>query len=72
MRTAGGATPRHPRAGVQHVPGESGEGVQGQGRLVREAQPVQSQCFLCDPKLKEKYAARYRLKYGKEPPPVTE
>jgi hypothetical protein len=31
---------------------------------------AKSQCFLCDPSLKEKYAARYRAKYGKEPPPT--
>jgi hypothetical protein len=33
---------------------------------------ARSQCFVCDPSLKEKYAARYRAKYGKEPPPITE
>lgn len=31
---------------------------------------AKSQCFICDPKLKEQYAARYRAKYGKEPPLV--
>ncbi len=31
---------------------------------------AKSQCFICDPTLKEKYAARYRAKEGKEPPPV--
>jgi hypothetical protein len=31
---------------------------------------AKSQCFLCDPSLKEKFAAKYRAKYGKEPPPV--
>jgi hypothetical protein len=30
---------------------------------------AKSQCFACDPSLREKYAARYRAKYGKEPPP---
>ena len=29
-----------------------------------------SQCFICDPKRKEFYAAKYRAKYGKEPPPI--
>ena len=33
---------------------------------------AKSQCFKCDPSLKEKFAARYRAKYGKEPPPITE
>lgn len=31
---------------------------------------AKSQCFICDPKLKEQFAAKYRAKYGKEPPPV--
>jgi hypothetical protein len=29
---------------------------------------AKSQCFVCDPSLKEKFAAKYRAKYGKEPP----
>jgi hypothetical protein len=34
---------------------------------------AKSQCFACDPKLKETYAAKYRAKYpGKEPPPATD
>lgn len=33
---------------------------------------AKSQCFICDPSLKEKFAAKYRAKYGKEPPPVEE
>ena len=33
---------------------------------------AKSHCFVCDPNLKEKYAAKYREKYGKEPPPVGE
>jgi hypothetical protein len=31
---------------------------------------AKSQCFICDPSLQEKFAARYRAKYGKEPPPI--
>ena len=31
-----------------------------------------SQCFLCKPERKEFYAAQYRAKYGKEPPPIEE
>lgn len=31
---------------------------------------AKSQCFVCDPALKEKFAAKYRAKYGKEPPPI--
>jgi hypothetical protein len=33
---------------------------------------AKSQCFICDPSLREKYAAKYRAKYGKEPPPIQE
>src|SRR5262249_47620643 len=29
---------------------------------------AKEQCFKCDPKLKEKFAAVYRAKFGKEPP----
>lgn len=29
-----------------------------------------SQCFICHPELREKFAAKYRAKYGKEPPPT--
>jgi hypothetical protein len=29
-----------------------------------------SQCFVCNPKQREFYAAKYRAKYGKEPPPT--
>jgi hypothetical protein len=29
-----------------------------------------SQCFIHHPELKEKFAAMYRAKYGKEPPPM--
>jgi hypothetical protein len=31
---------------------------------------AKSQCFKCDPGLREVFAARYRAKYGKEPPPL--
>jgi hypothetical protein len=33
---------------------------------------AKSQCFICDASLKEKFAAMYRAKYGKEPPPIEE
>jgi hypothetical protein len=29
-----------------------------------------SQCFICNPKRREFYAAKYRARYGKEPPPI--
>lgn len=31
-----------------------------------------SNCFACNPDMKEKYAVMYRNKYGKEPPPMEE
>src|SRR5262249_61462164 len=42
------------------------------GDWCTEHQFAKSQCFKCDPSLKEKYAAKYRAKYGKEPPEPTE
>jgi hypothetical protein len=30
---------------------------------------ARSQCFLCEPELHARFAAMYRAKYGKEPPP---
>jgi hypothetical protein len=33
---------------------------------------AKSQCFACNPKMKEHFAAKYRAKYGKEPPPADE
>src|SRR5215475_11675936 len=42
------------------------------GDWCKEHDRAKSQCFICDPKLKEVYAAKYRAKYGKEPPPITD
>lgn len=33
---------------------------------------AKSQCFACNPGLKERYAAQYKAKYGKESPEPTE
>jgi hypothetical protein len=33
---------------------------------------AKSQCFKCDPSLKEKFAAKYRAKFGTDPPPIGE
>ena len=33
-----------------------------------EHERVKSSCFKCNPGLREKYAAEYKAKYGKEPP----
>lgn len=42
------------------------------GDWCKEHDRAKSQCFICDPSLREKYAARYRTKYGKEPPEPTD
>ena len=59
-----------------------GECVMCSEKLTKEAKAkgdwckhnrARSQCFECDPKLKEEFAAKYRAKYpGKEPPPPTD
>ncbi|MBX9580662.1 MAG: hypothetical protein K2X87_10170 [Gemmataceae bacterium] len=38
------------------------------GDWCQEHDRAKSQCFVCDPSLKEKFAAKYRAKYGQEPP----
>ncbi len=35
-----------------------------------EHERVKSSCFKCNPGLREKYAAEYKAKFGKEPPPI--
>jgi cobalt-zinc-cadmium efflux system membrane fusion protein len=40
------------------------------GDWCKEHDRPKSQCFKCDAKLKEKFAAAYQAKYGKEPPPT--
>jgi len=40
------------------------------GDWCKEHDRPDSQCFICHPELKEKFAAKYRAKYGKEPPPT--
>lgn len=42
------------------------------GDWCKEHDRADSQCFRCHPKLKAKYAAQYRAKYGKEPPPTAD
>jgi hypothetical protein len=48
----------------------SEEELKKKGDLCEKHERAKSQCFKCDPKLREKYAAMYRAKYGKEPPPI--
>jgi len=40
------------------------------GDWCEEHDRAKSQCFKCDAKLKEKFAALYRAKEGKDPPPT--
>lgn len=42
------------------------------GDWCQEHDRAKSQCFKCDPSLKEKFAAKYRAKFGEEPPPIEE
>jgi hypothetical protein len=44
--------------------------AKAKGDWCKEHDRAKSQCFICDPSLKEKYAAKYRAKYGTEPPPI--
>ena len=48
----------------------SEEDLKKKGDWCEKHDRAKSQCFKCDPKLREKYAAKYRAKYGKEPPPI--
>ncbi|MBI5760173.1 MAG: hypothetical protein HZA46_16775 [Planctomycetales bacterium] len=43
---------------------------QKKGDWCEEHLRAKSQCFLCDPKLNEEFAAQYRAKLGNEPPAV--
>jgi len=40
------------------------------GDWCKEHERPESQCFICHPEKKEQFAAQYRAKYGKEPPPI--
>jgi cobalt-zinc-cadmium efflux system membrane fusion protein len=42
------------------------------GDWCKEHDRPDSQCFLCHPELRQKFAARYRARYGTEPPPTEE
>jgi hypothetical protein len=43
-----------------------------EGDWCKEHNRPESQCVICHPELKEQFAAEYRAKYGKEPPPMKE
>lgn len=42
------------------------------GDWCKEHDRAMSQCFVCHPEYKEKFAAKFRAKYGKEPPPTAD
>ncbi len=42
------------------------------GDWCQEHDRAKSQCFRCDPTLTEKFAARYRAKFGEDPPPIAD
>ena len=46
----------------------SEEELKKKGDWCEKHECAKSQCFGCDPKLRERYAGQYRDKYGKEPP----
>jgi hypothetical protein len=46
----------------------SEEDLKKKGDWCEKHEYAKSQCFGCDPKLRDRYAAQYRAKYGKEPP----
>jgi copper chaperone CopZ len=51
---------------------EYAKACKDKGDWCDEHDRAKSQCFICDPSLKEKFAAKYRAKYGTEPPPIRE
>ena len=49
---------------------ELAAGFKEKGDWDEEHKLPKSQCFKCDPSLQGKFAAAFKQKYGKEPPPV--
>ena len=45
-------------------------GFKSKGDWCKEHSKPESQCFECHPELKDKFAAAFKTKYGKEPPAV--
>ena len=43
-------------------------GFKAKGDWCKEHNKPESQCFECHPELKDKFAAAFKTKYGKEPP----
>jgi hypothetical protein len=48
------------------------EECKAKGDWCEEHRRAKSHCFFCDPSLKDRFAAKYRAKYGKEPPAIGE
>ena len=51
---------------------EAADKLKAKGDWCEKHDRAGSQCFICHPELKEKFAAKYRAKYGEEPPPLPE
>ena len=51
---------------------DAADKLKAKGDWCEEHDRADSQCFICHPELKEKFAAKYRAKYGPEPPPIGE
>ena len=43
--------------------------IKDKGDWCKEHERAKSQCFICDASLKDKFAAQYKAKEGKDPPP---
>jgi len=52
--------------------GKIAQGYRDKGDWCNEHDVPESQCFKCNPKLKEKFAKEYTDKYGEDPPPMAE
>jgi hypothetical protein len=61
-----------PEAECSMCSGKVAKACKAMGDWCDEHDRAKSQCFICDPSLKEKFAAKYRAKYGTEPPPIEE
>ncbi len=46
--------------------------AKAKGDWCKEHNRAMSQCFFCKPERRAFYAAKYKAKYGKEPPPIPE
>ena len=64
--------PEHgiPEAECTICSADAAKEYKAKGDWCAEHDRAESQCFICNPELKDKYAAKYRAKYGTEPPAI--